>query len=279
MYVTQLAKVLRGAGLDVEEVDGWKTRGHGGMHDEIRTLTFHHTAGPSARRDPRDYPSLSVVRDGRKGLRGPLANLGVGRSGKFYVVAAGLAWHAGQSRHIDFTNGYALGFEVENDGVGEDWPDVQIEACGVGFAALAIEFDLTAADVRGHKETCAPVGRKPDPVGVSMDAFRARVAREIDRLRDRASRDDDRTPPKPEFTLGRELHYDPREKVMRGADVKGVQGRLLELGYRLPRWGADSWYGEESRDAVVAFQKARRLIRDGVVGPVTARAMGGKWTG
>ncbi len=276
MYLTQLARVLRAAGLDVVEVDGWRTRGHGGMHDEIRTLTFHHTAGPRE----GDYPSLDVVRDGRKGLRGPLAHLGLGRSGKVYVIAAGLCWHAGQSRHIDFTNGYSIGVEAENTGTGQEWPDAQVDAAVTLFAALALEFKLTAADVLGHKETCSPVGRKPDPAGISMDAFRARVDRRMLQLRERASRDDDRKPPaKPEFVLGRELHYDPREKVMRGDDVEGVQRRLLELGYRLPKWGADKFYGEESRDAVEAFQKHRRLIRDGVVGPVTARAMGGKWTG
>lgn len=276
MYLTQLASVLRDAGLEVVEVDGWKTRGHGGMHDEIRTLTFHHTAGPAA----GDYPSLAVVRDGRKGLPGPLAQLGVGRSGKVYVIAAGLCWHAGASRHIDYTNGYAVGVEAENTGTGQAWPDAQVEALETLFAALCIEFKLKPADVLGHLETCSPPGRKIDPRGISLDAFRVRVGRRIDVLRERASRDDDRKPPKaPEFELGRMLDYDPREKVMHGGDVKGVQKRLLELGYRLPKWGADSWYGEESRDAVEAFQKARRMIRDGVVGPKTTKALGGKWTG
>jgi hypothetical protein len=275
MYLTQLAKVLRAAGLDVEEVDGWKTRGHGGMHDEIRTLTFHHTAGPRG----GDMPSLGVLTNGRKGLRGPLAQLGVGRSGRVYVVAAGLCWHAGASRHIDYTNGYAVGVEAENTGTGQDWPDAQIAALATLFAALCIEFKLSPDDVLGHRETCNPPGRKIDPFGVSLDAFRARVARRIDVLRERASRDDDRKPVAPKFTLDRELHYDPREKVMRGDDVKAVQRRLMSLGYKLPEFGADGWYGEESRDAVEAFQKARRLIRDGVVGPVTTKALGGKWTG
>ena len=43
-----------------------------------------------------DYPSLTTVTRGRVGLAGPLCNLGIGRTGRVYVVAAGVAWHAGQ---------------------------------------------------------------------------------------------------------------------------------------------------------------------------------------
>lgn len=104
-------------------------------------------------------------------------------------------------------------------------------------------------------------------------------------VRQRASRDDDRTPPKPQFELGRLLYvpdgYAPgrRDKrLLRGDDVRAVQRRLLELRYGVGEAGADGVYGRDSERAVMRLQRDRDLLRDGVVGRVTARAMGGRWT-
>jgi hypothetical protein len=41
--------------------------------------------------------------------------------------------------------------------------------------ALVKHYGLHVSDVRGHKETCSPVGRKTDP-DFNMAAFRSRVA-------------------------------------------------------------------------------------------------------
>jgi peptidoglycan hydrolase-like protein with peptidoglycan-binding domain len=56
-----------------------------------------------------------------------------------------------------------------------------------------------------------------------------------------------------------------------GAEVKALQQRLHELGYQVQE--ADGEFGPETHHAVVAFQKVNRLGRDGVVGPVTRRAL------
>jgi N-acetylmuramoyl-L-alanine amidase len=55
--------------------------------------------------------------------------------------------------------------------------------------------------------------------------------------------------------------------------VKVVQERLLQLGYRLPQFGADGWYGDESIAAIRSFQQARGLSVDGIAGPKTLRAL------
>ena len=52
-----------------------------------------------------------------------------------------------------------------------------------------------------------------------------------------------------------------------GAAVLALQQRLVELGYWLG--SADGNYGQLTRQAVMAFQKAEGLGRDGVAGPVT----------
>lgn len=53
---------------------------------------------------------------------------------------------------------------------------------------------------------------------------------------------------------------------------KAVQQKLKELGYY--SGSVDGVYGQGTRNAVVAFQKANGLTADGVVGQNTARALG-----
>jgi hypothetical protein len=284
VYATNLAAVCRNAGLRVVEVPGWQTRGHGGL-TAVKTIVCHHTAGPSAAADPSSFPSLKVVRDGRFNqrtqqwiLKGPLCNLGLGRDGIVYAVAAGLAYHAGQVRDPSYANAYSLGIEAENDGIGEPWPPVQMAAYVRLCAALANAYKLSPARVLAHREVCAPVGRKIDPTGIVMPTFRAQVARVADGLR-QPSRSIVRVV-RPAFTLARVLEeVGPGKRPMAGPDVRAVQRRLMELGHELPRWGADAVYGDETADAVEVEQRRRRLRPDREVGPVTARALGGKWAG
>lgn len=175
--LTNLATVARAAGLKVVEIDGWKTRGHGQMSD-VRTVTFHHT-GASPVHSLKPKLSLNTVVHGRPGLEGPLAHYYIDRDGTVYVVAAGLAWHAGASLSTDYTNSHAIGLECEaaGDGWNMDWPAVQMDAIARLCRALVDAYKiLQVADVRGHKETCSPVGRKPDPKGIDMASFRKRVA-------------------------------------------------------------------------------------------------------
>jgi peptidoglycan hydrolase-like protein with peptidoglycan-binding domain len=56
-----------------------------------------------------------------------------------------------------------------------------------------------------------------------------------------------------------------------GPAVQALQRRLAELGYQVHE--VDGQFGSETHHAVVAFQKVNRLGRDGVVGPVTRRAL------
>ncbi len=43
--LTDLADILRKAGLNVVEVSGWKTRGHGVMRS-VKSIIYHHTVSP-----------------------------------------------------------------------------------------------------------------------------------------------------------------------------------------------------------------------------------------
>lgn len=62
-------------------------------------------------------------------------------------------------------------------------------------------------------------------------------------------------------------------KGAKGNITKLIQKRLLSLGYKLPKWGADGGFGDETVDAVKAFQADKGLSVDGVVGQNTWRKL------
>lgn len=167
--LTNLAAVVRTSGLKVVEVAGWRTRGHGQM-TSVEAIICHHTAGAPT----GDYPSLGVVRDGRAGLAGPLSQLGLGRSGTVYVIAAGVCYHAGATFFTWQNNWHAIGIEAEATGTA-DWPSVQYNAYVRLCAALRHGYGVPNPRVLGHKEVAKPLGRKPDP-NFNMDTFRRKVA-------------------------------------------------------------------------------------------------------
>src|SRR5690349_24761363 len=130
-----LPEVLQAAGLKVATVEGWESRGRAEMGDVFGVIC-HHTGG----RRTGIMPSLAVIRDGRPDLGGPLAQLGLGRDGTFFVVAAGKANHAGKGMWQGLVNGNTnfIGIEAENAGTADDlpWPAVQIDAYQRGVAAI-----------------------------------------------------------------------------------------------------------------------------------------------
>ncbi|MBL8926331.1 MAG: N-acetylmuramoyl-L-alanine amidase [Pseudonocardia sp.] len=169
MMLTELADVLRRAGLPAQEVAGWQTRGHGPM-SSVSCVVLHHTAGPAT----GEAPSLATVTTGRPGLAGPLAQLVLGRSGTWYVVAAGLSYHAGVVFEPWQGNAHAIGIEAEATGV-DAWPPAQYASYVAGARALADYYGVPYSRVLGHREVAAPAGRKVDP-NLDLAAFRAALS-------------------------------------------------------------------------------------------------------
>lgn len=174
---TNLADILRGAGLSVVEDSGWRTRG--AELADIRAIMLHHTATPTSSYRGNNAPTLGTVRNGRAGLPGPLAQFVLGRDGTWYVVASGLANHAGNGSGwglpTNNANKYTLAIEAESSGVGSDWTDAQLSSYPRGVAALCEAFGLAWHRVIAHKEW-AP-SRKIDPAGWpgDVDGFRLTV--------------------------------------------------------------------------------------------------------
>jgi N-acetyl-anhydromuramyl-L-alanine amidase AmpD len=56
---------------------------------------------------------------------------------------------------------------------------------------------------------------------------------------------------------------------MKGAKIRDLQNLLVLAGERLPEYGADGIYGQETESAVRSFQRKHGLNIDGIAGPKT----------
>ena len=63
------------------------------------------------------------------------------------------------------------------------------------------------------------------------------------------------------------------KKGMTGTDVKALQELLLQLGYSLPKYGADGAFGSETEAAVLDLQKDQEILQDGKYGSETHAAL------
>jgi len=180
--------ILAAHDVAVELVPGWETRDGSKSRDlNPEAVVVHHTGDVST--------PLSMIRDGRSNLPGPLANFLVGQSGRIYLVAAGYSNNAGYGGYDNFqkaktgtattemkppsldgtwsANSHA--WSIEADGTG-DWPPIVrqhvIEVC----AALHIAEGWTGARVIAHKELTR---RKPGDPGDDMGGVRAAVLAKI----------------------------------------------------------------------------------------------------
>jgi hypothetical protein len=187
-YLTNLADVIRRAGLNVIEEPGWQTRARSsGAYANGRPthVMVHHTASNPSTDGQADVNYMCYNSGDR-----PIANLYLDRSGTVWVLAAGATntngkgadtWGGGVPN--DKMNEYAIGIEGANNGVGEPWPKVQTDAYVKLVATLCAQYNIPVGHVRAHAEW-APT-RKIDPAGPSpwaagsntwdMDAFRGSV--------------------------------------------------------------------------------------------------------
>jgi len=255
--LTWLPSVLEAAGLKVALVPGWETRGRAEM-GKVFGVICHHTAGPLK----GNMPSLRTLVEGRSDLAGPLSQLGLGRDGTWYVIAAGRCNHAGEGSWKGLVNGNSnfIGVEAENTGLTNDpWPEVQLLAYKRGVAALLAHVGQPADFCAGHKEY-AP-RRKSDP-SFDMVAFRGDVAAIIN----------GEAPPaalipavEPVAQAGNAV---PRPTLRRG-DL----GDLVKIVQRKCGVLDDGVFGAKTEAALREFQRARGLVPDGIAGPKTWRAV------
>lgn len=165
-YLTDLADVLRGAGLLVQEVDGWqgRSRSSGGFDgDRPWCIMWHHTASNTTPTNDINYICYGSP-------DAPLANLYLEQAGIVWVCAAGGTNTNGKGQAMpmskgtvpaDSMNTHAIGIEAANDGLGEPWPQVQIDAYFAVNNALAAAYGLQTGDCSTHHAYAQD--RKIDP--------------------------------------------------------------------------------------------------------------------
>jgi hypothetical protein len=258
--LTWLLQVLQDAGLKVAPVDGWQNRGRGDVGKTVGILC-HHTAGPRN----GNMPSLNTLLAGRSDLPGPLAQLGLGRDGTFYVIAAGRCNHAGTGswQGVATGNSSFIGIEAENTGLSNDtpWPDVQLDAYRRGVAAILKHIGKTEEFCAGHKEYALPAGRKTDP-DFDMVAFRAGVAAILNG-----------TAPAPTLIPSVEPQPQPGGSQARPTLRRPSTGELVKQVQAKAGVIPDGNFGPKTEAAVRAFQQAHGLVPDGIVGPKTWAAL------
>lgn len=262
--LTWLAPVLKGAGLKVAPDFGWESRGLGDMGKVVGVIC-HHTATSSS----LNFPTHRTLIEGRKAepgvkpLRGPLAQLGLGRDGTFYLIAAGMCNHAGPGKFQGFTEGNTqfIGIEAENRGTPNDpWPEVQMDAYRRGVAAILKHLGRGAEFCIGHKEWALPKGRKPDP-SFDMAKFRAAVADILNGSAPPTKLIPAKEPDKM-FRRG-------RPTLRRGDDNALVVTIQNKLGIN----PTSTHFGPRTEAVVRQFQRDRNLVPDGIVGPTTWAAL------
>lgn len=178
-----LPDVLRAAGLPVEVVPEFRYAGK--EPERWLAMVDHHTA---SNRNSGPRPALGIVRNGRPDVPGPLCNLLLDRRGIHVCIASGAANHPGVS-YLPLNGGissgvkyWALGREIELDGIGEPFPTdgPQHEAMVVGNAAICTYLGIDpGTGLWDHKSICRPVGRKIDVRPYDLAAGRTAVARRM----------------------------------------------------------------------------------------------------
>lgn len=145
-------------------------------------------------------------------------------------------------------------------------------------AYLCDRFNLNPkSDIVAHA-TLDP-SRRTDPIGIlrtngiSWSMFIDDVAEALRNFDGDASPSqpskNPQTAPAPDRAVkGRTVRL-PIGEGASGPFVRDIQQQLIKAGYRLPRYGADGVFGEETENAVMRFQRDHHLAVDGLVGQVT----------
>jgi peptidoglycan hydrolase-like protein with peptidoglycan-binding domain len=260
--LTWLPDVLKTAGLKISLVEGWENRGPRDA-GHIFGVLCHHTVGPRS----GNMPSLNTLIKGRPDLPGPLAQLGLGRDGTYFIITAGRANHAGRGEFKGVVNGNSnlIGIEAENTGVANDfpWPAVQLDAYHRGVAAILKHIGRGAEFCAGHKEYALKRGRKTDP-DLNMDEFRSAVKAIMSG-----------TAPAPVLIPAVEPPAQTGGAPGRPTLRRGATGELVKQVQAKVGAPVDGNFGSNTEAAVRTFQRAHGLVPDGIVGPKTWRALDG----
>ena len=275
MWLTKLEQLADPKyGLEVVFEPGWKRRGASGgaQMKTVAGVLWHHDVAPRT----GIYPLRAMLRDGRKGLSGPLCHIGFDRNGVVHVVGAGKANHAGTGSVPGVVrnggNTRLIGIEMTSAGTRPwDWTDAQLRQMPLLGAALNDIFGLTASKHWAHYEYSN--GGKIDPAGLpgAMPGLRSRIAA----VRFGGVPGPGTSAPRPSSPAdpAKPWTTSPRVNAMSAAEVRAIQTELVGAGYSVGSYGVDGSYGDGTGTAVQQLQTDLGLTADGVWGPATQEAL------
>jgi len=200
-----------------------------------------------------------------------------------YVIASGRANHAGDGDWYGLRgNSKLIGIEARNNGRGEVWSPAMSLTYLRTVAALQHRLGRHAGWVAGHKEYARPKGRKVDPAGIDMNAFRSGVqailAKGPDPTNPPPRVEPVATPPVADAIgedLRRALFYVKQITLGPGREnprtaVAFLQAAITRLmGRPVAALDGDGVFGPFTAQSVRDFQAFLRLTVDGIVGPQT----------
>jgi len=178
-YVNEMVVVLSEAGCAVGLNDinqGWerRSRSSGGFDNDrsILGIQWHHTASSASVNS-----DLSYMINGSPDR--PVGNVLLDRTGVYWPVAAGAANTSGKGGPNTFSRGVCppdsgntrlFSIEIANNGVGEPYPQAQIDAAFAGSNALNAHFGNFPTDVVTHALGTGDgyTDRKIDPARTDM---------------------------------------------------------------------------------------------------------------
>jgi len=172
LYYTDMLTVLRAAGLVCKEnaiTAGWQNRARssGGFPAVPVCVFWHHTASQATPENDLNY----MIRNSPSR---PVGNMLIDRQGVCWPVAAGASNCAGKGGPMTFSNGSipldmgnTRGWQIEvaNSGLGEPWPQVQIDAFFKASNAMNKRFGNKPTDITSHARGAGDgyTSRKIDP--------------------------------------------------------------------------------------------------------------------
>lgn len=154
LYLTWLADELRAAGLTVVETDGWQTRARssGGFPETPLGVQWHHTASQTSPENDIHWQIYGCE-------DAPVGNMTLMRDGSIWLIAAGAANTAGKGGPLNLSRGQVpqdsgntrtVAIEVANNGVGEPWPEVQVNSYFTASNAINARLGNLPSDVFSH---------------------------------------------------------------------------------------------------------------------------------
>jgi peptidoglycan hydrolase-like protein with peptidoglycan-binding domain len=171
VWLHDTPKFLQKYNVRFQTYPGWETRSRrsGGLQ-QVRAVGTHHTASGAA-------PANQMAWMWSNSPDRPIGNIFIARDGLVTLGAAGAANTQGRGGPISTSKGmipkdqgnlYFVAIEAANNGVGQEWPDAQMQAYIRVCAALCDQFGLKPlTDIISHWEYVLPSqpNRKIDPAG------------------------------------------------------------------------------------------------------------------